>query len=77
MLAALSMAMSRGDWPSPDQLAVGGVFVVAIVAIAGGLWYAIRKMVSENDLKRTMVERGMSVEEIERVLAARTPDRKG
>jgi hypothetical protein len=70
MLAALSST----NWPSVDQLAIIGAFSVPIVVIAGGLWYKIRKMLSENDLKRTMVERGMSVEEIERVLAARSPD---
>jgi len=67
-------AFSNTNWPSPDQLAVGGAFATAIVVVAGGLWYKIRKMLSENDLKRTMVERGMSVEEIERVLAAHTPE---
>ena len=72
MLAVLS----NPNWPSPDQLALIGAFSLPIVGLVGGLWYKIRKMLSENDLKRTMVERGMSVEEIERVLAARTPDHK-
>ncbi|MDM8006346.1 MAG: hypothetical protein QUV05_09405 [Phycisphaerae bacterium] len=70
-------AFSSTNWPSVDQLAILGAFSIPIVIIVGGLWYKIRKMVSENDLKRTMVERGMSVEEIERVLAAHTPDGKG
>jgi hypothetical protein len=69
-------AFSSTNWPSVDQLAILGAFSIPIVIIVGGLWYKIRKMVSENDLKRTMVERGMSVEEIERVLAAHTPERK-
>ncbi|NLE57926.1 MAG: hypothetical protein GX616_06165 [Planctomycetes bacterium] len=70
-------AFSNSGWPSPDQLAVGGAFGTAIACVVGTLWYKIRKTLSENDLKRTMVERGMSVEEIERVLAAHTPDHKG
>jgi len=53
-----------------------GAFSIPIVAVVGGFWYKIRKTLSENDLKRTMVERGMSAEEIERVLAAHTPDQK-
>ncbi len=72
MLAAFS-----DNWPSPDQIVALGAFSVPIVAILGGIWYKIRATVSENDLKRTMVERGMSVEEIERVLAARPSDAKG
>lgn len=67
-------AFSSTNWPSPDQLALIGAFSIPVVAIVGGLWYKLRKMLSENDLKRTMVERGMSVEEIERVLAAHTPE---
>lgn len=77
MLAMLSQAVSGHNWPSPDQLAVGGAFATAIAGVVGTLWYKIRKTLSENDLKRTMVERGMSAEEIERVLAANTPDGKG
>jgi len=73
----LYQAVSGHNWPSPDQLAILGAFSIPIVVVAGGLWYKIRKTLSENDLKRTMVERGMSAEEIERVLAAHTPDRQG
>ena len=45
---------------------------IPIVAIVGVFWYKIVKATSENDLKRRMVERGMSPDEIERVLAARS-----
>ena len=41
--------------------------IAAIVCIA---WCKVAKSTSENDLKRRMVERGMSADEIERVLAA-------
>ncbi|MGQ9650049.1 MAG: hypothetical protein ACUVXJ_08055 [Phycisphaerae bacterium] len=77
MLAMLSQAASDHHWPSPDQLVVLGAFSIPIVVIIGGFWYKIRKTLSENDLKRTMVERGMSAEEFERILAAQTPDGKG
>ena len=48
------------------------VFAIPIVAIIAGAWVSIERMRSQNDLKRSMVERGMSVEEMERVLAMRT-----
>jgi len=45
---------------------------IPIVAIIGMFWFKSVKVTSENDLKRRMVERGMSPEEIERVLHARS-----
>lgn len=44
---------------------------IPIVAIVSTFWFKLEKIKSDNDLKRRMVERGMSVEEIERVLAAK------
>jgi len=54
-----------------NTLAVVMVFSVPIVAILGSFWYKVERLRSENELKRSMVERGMSVEEIERILNAR------
>jgi hypothetical protein len=48
------------------------VFAVAIPVIAH-YWYKIEQMRAETNLKRAMIERGMSADEIERVLAARSP----
>ena len=45
---------------------------VPIAFIIGVFWYKTVKTTSESDLKRRMVERGMSVDEIERVLAAKS-----
>ena len=45
---------------------------IPIVAIVSTAWLKISKTTSENDLKRRMVERGMSVDEIERVLATKS-----
>ncbi len=45
---------------------------IPIVALVGLFWHKIAKNTSENDLKRRMVERGMSPDEIERVLAAKS-----
>jgi hypothetical protein len=47
---------------------------VPIAAIVGGYWYYLEKGRSINDLKRSMVERGMSVDDIERVLKAKAED---
>jgi ABC-type bacteriocin/lantibiotic exporter with double-glycine peptidase domain len=53
-----------------NESTLGVVMVLGIpmVAIVGGLWAKIERTKSDNELKRSMVERGMSVEEIERVL---------
>jgi hypothetical protein len=44
---------------------------IPIVAIIATFWYKISKTTSENELKRTLAERGMSAEEIERVVTAK------
>ncbi len=63
--------LSGIDW---DQQTLGVVLGcgIPIVAIVGIFWYKIARTTSEAELKRSMVERGMSAEEIERVLAARS-----
>lgn len=55
-----------------DAQTLGVVFGcgIPLAAIIGGIWLAAQKTRSLNDLKREMVQRGMSVDEIERVLAA-------
>ena len=64
------------EW-NQNTLAVVGTFSVAICAVIGGIWRAMEAkrhdsevQRSENDLKRSMVERGMNAEEIEKVLSA-------
>ena len=53
-----------------QSLAVVGAFSVPLAVIIGSAWYKMNKVRYENELKRSMVERGMSVDEIERVMAA-------
>ena len=53
-----------------STLTVVMVFAIPIVFIVVSAWYKIEKMKSSDSLKRKMIERGMSVEEIERVIAA-------
>jgi hypothetical protein len=43
---------------------------IPLAAIIGGIWLVALRTRSLNDLKREMVQRGMSADEIERVLAA-------
>jgi len=56
-----------------NTIAIVATFSIPIVAIIAGCWFKIERVRSENDLKRSMVERGMSAEEIERVIAAKAP----
>ncbi len=48
--------------------------LIPISAILGYFWYSAQKNKQNNDLKQSMVERGMSAEEIERVISAGVPD---
>lgn len=57
-----------------DMIMAIGVFVGPVIGILGVLWYKATVATSENELKRSMVERGMSAEEIERVLKAGSKD---
>ena len=56
------------------QIAVIMGCLVPIAAILGYFWYSIKKNKQNNDLKQSMVERGMSAEEIERVISAGAQD---
>jgi hypothetical protein len=58
-----------------NTIAVVMVFMVPIVAILAGIWGKIEQTRAECDLKRSMVERGMSAEDIERVMASK-PSKK-
>ena len=48
---------------------------IPIAAILGGIWYKVAKVTSTNELKRTLAERGMSADEIERVVQVQ-PERR-
>jgi hypothetical protein len=49
--------------------AVPGV-IIACVAIISGCWLSFRKRKMEIELKHALVDRGMSADEIERVMKA-------
>ncbi len=53
------------------QIAIIMGCLIPIVGIISGYWYKAQKVRAEHDLKRMLVERGMSADEIERIMAAR------
>ena len=61
------------DWNnllSPGVFAIFMVFTMIIVSIVASYWYKVSKVNSDNELKRDMLEKGFSSEEIERVVNA-------
>ena len=54
-----------------DKLAVASGCAIPLTWIIGYFWYKALVTRSEHDLKRRLAERGMSVEEIERVVRVR------
>ncbi len=44
--------------------------LIGIAGIGASFWYKAEKLRSENALKRTLAERGLSADEIERIIAA-------
>ena len=72
------------SWDRDTIMAIGVVAAIAgvpLASILGWYWFRLHQVRSDNALKRTMVERGMSASDIERVLAAgaappeQTPER--
>ena len=53
-----------------QTIAVVMVFAVPIIAILAVFWHKLETHKSDNELKRSMVERGFTADEIERVIAA-------
>jgi hypothetical protein len=50
--------------------AILGTLLMIIIAIIGGYWTSARNQAAENMLKHDMIERGMSADEIQKVLQA-------
>ena len=46
------------------------IFSIPIIAVGGYYWHEVMKNRSNNELKKSMIERGMSADEIERVMNA-------
>lgn len=54
-------------------IAIGGGLLIPIVAIIAHSWHRMRHLELEIGLKNEMIARGMSAEEIERVIRATGP----
>ena len=61
-------------WFQPQITVPILIFAIPIVAIVAAFWHASIKTRAETELKRQMIEAGMSAEDIERVLAAPGPE---
>ncbi len=65
--------MAEVNWDRllhPSTLAVLAAFLVPTVGVVAYYWARVQSTRSTNALKRTLAERGMSADEIERVVAA-------
>ncbi len=51
--------------------ALAMVVIVGTAAVIGGIWYAVRKHDAEVRLKRDLVAKGYTADDIERILQAK------
>ena len=65
------------DWQSflkmPQFAIAGGLlvgFLIAMTGIISHYWFQAKKLRSDNELRRSLVEQGLTVDEIERIMAA-------
>jgi hypothetical protein len=56
------------------QIAIIMGCLIPIGGIVAFYWYKVQKARSDNELKRTMIDRGLSADEIERILAAQAAE---
>jgi hypothetical protein len=54
-------------------IAVGGGMLIALLSIAAGVWHKVKSEQIAADLKKDMLDRGMSADEIKTVLEAGRP----
>ena len=76
----MTAVLSEISWTEDTIMAVGLVVVMAgipLACILGWYWFKLHQTRSENALKRSMVERGMSAADIERVMAAGSGEGEG
>ena len=51
-------------------ISVGGGILIALLSIAAGMWHKVKSEQIAADLKKDMLDRGMSADEIKTVLEA-------
>ena len=56
------------------QIAVIMGCLIPIASIIASFWYKAQKVQSENELKRTLVEQGLSADDIERIIRAKAKE---
>jgi len=54
----------------PNRLGIILGCAIPITAIVAGIWGRVASVRSDNELKRTLVEHGLSAEDIERIMNA-------
>jgi hypothetical protein len=62
---------------APEIVVVGLVCLAFVAAIGTVQWAKVRRQEAELEFTRQLVEQGMAVDEIERLLARRNPPAKG
>lgn len=70
--------LGTSTWQSALQMPQIAIIVGGLVLIAGivcAAWYKVQKTHSDNDLKHKLMQRGMSADEIERIIAAGQPEK--
>jgi hypothetical protein len=55
---------------NPGNIVIVLAMSIPIIAVVGYYWSEVLKNQSNNDLKKSMLERGMSAQEIEQVMNA-------
>ncbi len=58
------------------QIAIVMGCLTGMTVIIGVIWSQVERTKSKNELKRSMVERGMTAEEIERIIEAGQDEKK-
>ena len=64
-----------GLFATPMAIPIVIVIVCVGIPVISHYWFQLEKHKSDSRLKLAMIERGMSAEEIERVLAAQSPEK--
>ena len=62
---------------SPEIVVVGLVCLAVVLSVVAVQWARVRRHEAETEFTRHLVDQGLSVDEIERILARRPPPPKG
>ena len=71
------LMLAEVNWEAiinPNNTPIAAIVMVVIVgtaAVLGGIWYAVKKHEAEVRLKRDLVAKGYTADDIERILQAK------